>query len=376
MRVLQLTAHFSPNIGGVETHLDDLVRALSKRKYEVFVLTYRPLTAKVNWKIFEKRETAEILRIPWIPGLFYQLVGRPVYEFIYLLPGLFFLLPFVIIFKDPDVIHAHGLVAGFVAVFWGKMFGKGVVISTHNIYHFPASGVYRRFVKWIFTNGDFVMGLSKKETKEIASLGIPKNKVGSFTYWIDLEKFIPVPKKQAKVKLGWDEKFVVLFVGRLVPEKGVRPLLKAAGTWSSDIYLALVGTGPLEGEVRAFSSKHKNIFFLGKIRNTNLPIYYSGSDLTIIPSVHDEGFGRVILESLACGTPVIGSNRGAIPEAMDQSVGKLIDVSPENIRKSIELFYVNSAKLGKLSKKARKFAVLRYSETNVEQIIEAYRKAP
>jgi len=374
MKILQLTAHFSPNIGGVETHLDDLIHALSKRKHKVFVLTYRPLTAKVKWKVFEKRQAAEILRIPWIPGLFYRLVKSPVLEFLYLLPGLFLFLPLVILFKGPDVIHAHGLVAGFVAVFWGKMFGKRVVISTHSIYHFPASGTYRTFVKWIFTKGDIVMGPSKRAFDEIASLGISENKVGTFTYWVDLENFRPIPKNQAKAEIDWAEKFVVLFVGRLVPEKGVGLLLNAAVAWDKNINLAVVGTGPLESQIQGVSSKHKNIMFLGKISNEKLPVYYSASDLIIIPSIHDEGFGRVILESLACGTPVIGSKRGSIPEAMDESVGKLIDVSPETIKKNLEFFYANSGKLGELSKNTRKFAVLRYSEKNVEQIIKAYRK--
>ena len=53
-KVLQLTVHFSPNIGGVETHLDDLVKALVKRKWEVFVLAYQPLVAKKGWKLYEK----------------------------------------------------------------------------------------------------------------------------------------------------------------------------------------------------------------------------------------------------------------------------------------------------------------------------------
>ena len=54
MKVLQLTAHYHPNIGGVETHLNDLVSGLVQNKYEVFVLTYLPLTAKVKSKIVEK----------------------------------------------------------------------------------------------------------------------------------------------------------------------------------------------------------------------------------------------------------------------------------------------------------------------------------
>lgn len=90
MRILQLTPHFKPNMGGVETHLGDLVESLVARQNQVFVLTYRPITTKASWRISEKRGKLEILRIPWVPGLFYKLIHYPVLEFLYLFPGLFF----------------------------------------------------------------------------------------------------------------------------------------------------------------------------------------------------------------------------------------------------------------------------------------------
>ena len=72
-KVLQLTAHFPPNVGGVETHLDDLVKVLIKRGWEVTVLTYQPLTTKVDWKMIEKKRHLLIFRIFWIKGFFYKI---------------------------------------------------------------------------------------------------------------------------------------------------------------------------------------------------------------------------------------------------------------------------------------------------------------
>jgi hypothetical protein len=89
MNVLQLSAHFSPNVGGVETHLDDLVAGLVKRKYQISVLTYQPLSIDVSAPFYEKNSRLEIIRVPWIKGLFYKLVNQPALEFIYLFPGLF-----------------------------------------------------------------------------------------------------------------------------------------------------------------------------------------------------------------------------------------------------------------------------------------------
>jgi len=92
----------------------------------------------------------------------------------------------------------------------------------------------------------------------------------------------------------------------------------------------------------------------------------------VVPSISEEGFGRVIIESLACGTPVVASNKGAIPEAMNETVGRFIEVTPEGIKNTVEYLYKNPKKLLRLSKNARSFVERRYSEDNVEAIIETY----
>ncbi len=370
MKILLISAPFKPKIGGVETHLTDLVNVLTKKNLEVFVLTYKPLTTKSNAKVYEKNNLSTVIRIPWFTNLFYKLVSYPPLEFFYLLPGLFFVTPFILVFKSSDVIHANGLVAGFVGVFWGKIFGKKIIISTHSIYNFPKTGIYTSFVRFILKNSDYSLGLSNQATAEIKSLGINKGKVKKFTYWIDLEKFKKIAN--AKNKLGWKEEFVVLFVGRLVLEKGVEILLESVKKWDKKISLKIIGSGPLENKVKEAAVKFPNVDFIGGVDSNNLPLYYSGSDLLIIPSIHEEGFGRVILEALACGTPVIGARRGAIAEAMDKTVGKIIDISPENIRQTVEYFYTYRDELKKLAGNCRKFAERRYSEKNAETITKLY----
>jgi len=186
-----------------------------------------------------------------------------------------------------------------------------------------------------------------------------------------LEKF--KRNEEAKIKLNWKDKFIVLFVGRLIPEKGLTELLESAKKWDQYINLVIIGSGPLESKVREISSKYKNVEFIGVVNQDNLPIYYSGADVLIVPSTSEEGFGRVILEALACGTPVIGANRGAISEAINENVGKLIDISPKNITQAVEYFYESRDKLAELAKNCRNFAERRYSEKNVEAIINVYK---
>ncbi len=360
-------------MGGLETHLEDLTKIIYKKGLSSFVLTYKPVTTKIPAKIYEKHDGIEIFRISWFGNLFYKLVKNPILEFLYLTPALMFVLPVLLIIrKDICVIHSHGLIAGFPAVFWGKIFGKKVITTTHSIYNFPNHGLYHDFSAWIYNNADAVLVLSDQSRREILDLGIDKNKVIRFTYWIDLKHFSKVPG--AKKHLGWEKKFVVLSAGRLVPEKGLLELLDAAKKWNSKITLAIAGAGPLENTIRDHTRKYKNIIYLGNIDSTKMPIYYSAADFLIVPSVHEEGFGRIVLESLACGTPVIGSNRGAIPEAMDKSVGKLIDISPSNIKQAVEELYVNKGKLLGLASNCRKFAVSRYAESNAKTMIDLYLK--
>ncbi|PJE69053.1 hypothetical protein COU96_01820, partial [Candidatus Shapirobacteria bacterium CG10_big_fil_rev_8_21_14_0_10_38_14] len=293
---------------------------------------------------------------------------------LYLAPGLFLATPTFLLFKGSriGVIHAQGLIAGFAGVFWGKIFGKKVVVSTHSIYHFPKAGFYRSFASWIFRNADFSMGLSKQARAEILSLGIPKEKVGVFTYWVDQKLFAPMDKKKAKEKIGWEGKFVVLFIGRLIKVKGIRELLSAAKIMDKKITIAIAGDGPLAKKIEQASEERENIFFLGKIPNQELPFYYNAADLLIVPSTHEEGFGRVILEALSCGTPVIGARRGAIPEAMDETVGRLIQITPKNIAKIIENLYQHPEVLTGLAENARRYAEKRFSEKNADLIIKSY----
>lgn len=371
MRILQLSLNLLPNVGGLETHLSDLFNVLIKKKWTVFSLAYRPLSTKTIWKFYEKKYGLTIIRIPWVRGLFERLVTYPVIEFFYLFPGLFIFTPFALLLFKPTIVHAHGLIPAASAIFWGKLFGKRVIISLHNYYNFPIRGLYRNFVALLLKQSDFVLSLSKRSNTEVISLGIDKSKTAIFTYWVDLQKFKKI--QNAKKKLNWQNRFIVLFVGRLVEEKGIELLLESVKSWNRNIYLVIIGTGPLNNKVLLAARNQKKITFLGKIDQEDLAIYYSAADLVIFPSLNEEGFGRVIIESLACSTPVIASNKGAIPEVIDKTVGKLININPEKVKEMVEYFFQNPSKLNRLAKNARKFAQKRYSEVNINKIIEVYK---
>lgn len=226
-KVLLVSIGYSPNIGGIETHFNDLVSGLIKRKWRVTVLTYQPITSKKRAAYREYHTGLHIYRLPLFRGLFYKLVRNPVLEFIYLTPGLFLGVLFLLITqrKNIQVIHSHGLIAGFVSVFWGKIFRIRVITTTHSFYEFPKAGLYTKVARWVFGKSDAVLCLSDQSVREIVELGVVREKVKRFVYWVDSRRFHRVLNARKSLGLGSD--FIVLFVGRLVSIKGVEILLQS-----------------------------------------------------------------------------------------------------------------------------------------------------
>ena len=127
----------------------------------------------------------------------------------------------------------------------------------------------------------------------------------------------------------------------------------------------------LKNEIAKLASQ-KNINFVGKIDNNKLPDYYNAADVLIVPSTHEEGFGRVILEALSCGLPVIASNRGGIIEALSKEVGIFIDVTAGNISKALRVYFNQPFKLKKLVSNTTTYARAHFSEKNVVNILKHY----
>lgn len=372
MSILILSPWFKPNVGGIETHLEDLTEYLTMRGYRILVITYQPLTHTIaRAQYFEEKKNFKLRRLSWpFTRFFYLFEQRFFLKFLYF-PKIFLysLVTLTIHRRQIDAIHAHGLVMAFTATLLSIIFGKKCIASIHAIYgiKFPPL-----FLKLIFSKISKVLVLSQKAKEELANAGANVSKLEVFTYWIDQSVFRQMDKNECKRILGISGKFTVLFVGRLFAIKGVRTLIKAA-SYCSSVTFVFVGSGPLDSEIRSASLRQKNIKFMGRLPNRKMALAYNATDVTIVPSLYEEGFGRVILEALACGTPVIASNRGGIPEALDSSVGVLLEPTVQNIIKAINHLEKNRKELFELASNCRKFAEKHFSEKNAKLIEEAYR---
>jgi glycosyltransferase involved in cell wall biosynthesis len=153
---------------------------------------------------------------------------------------------------------------------------------------------------------------------------IPHHKIHVIPGGINTETFcITHSRQQAREKMGFPSDRPILFTPRrLVQRVGIDKLLDAIHIVQQqcpDIWLAIAGKGPqrnaLEQQVQDLGLTH-NVKFLGYVPDEQLPLCYQAADFTIVPSQALEGFGLILLESLACGTPVISTPVGGMPEVL------------------------------------------------------------
>jgi glycosyltransferase involved in cell wall biosynthesis len=140
-----------------------------------------------------------------------------------------------------------------------------------------------------------------------------------------------IPADRATTKPGtmwnppaaqWSAGDYVLLAGRLEPEKGLRYALDAVRA-TPGLRLLVAGTGSQLAEARR-TAPVEQVEFLGWRPAAEVLRLISGARATLVPSVWDEPFGRVAMESLACGTPVVVSDRGGLPEIPEDSVSGLV----------------------------------------------------
>jgi glycosyltransferase involved in cell wall biosynthesis len=196
--------------------------------------------------------------------------------------------------------------------------------------HWMEQRVYQRCDRFIVLSKAF--GTVLNET-----YGIPGEKIHIIPGGVNTAHFRPTfTRQEAREKLDWPSDRQILFTPRrLVQRMGLDKLLQAMVTVKQqvpDVWLAIAGKGPrrpaLEQQVWALGLEHQ-VSFLGFVPDAELPIAYQAADLTVVPSQSLEGFGLILVESLACGTPAFCTPVGGMPEVILPFAPNLVSESAE-----------------------------------------------
>ena len=227
--------------------------------------------------------------------------------------------------NDFDVIHSHEFFGpcSIYSTLASRLKNTPLVITQHS-YQSPEKISSKLLYyanaftagKIAFEQADTITALTKSIETHLISLGAKKKKITIIPNGIDTERFNSNNKNYLKEKFGISQQ-VVLFVGRFIEWKGIQYLLEAFTDVIKkvpDAKLVMVGTGPQLKEINKFREKYVgSVFLLNFINHEEMPYIYTGCDVFVLPSLF-EIFGNVVLEAMASGKPVIGSDVGGMKE--------------------------------------------------------------
>ncbi len=276
---------------------------------------------------------------------------------------------------DPDLIHV-------VSEPWGLLVGQALRTRRPVVAHGAENQSYVHGAKW---EGPLRKGLARRYLRQLSGFASWNHAGIGLAHGQGLPGSVPTLVAPAAVsdpapfleaarhrdahrsQFGMDDRIrYVGFVGRLAPQKGLADLIDAIGKLGrDDVELVVAGAGParrdFERQARSIDVK---VNFLGLVPLSDIPEVMSAVDLMIVPSVTtpewSEQFGRVAVEAMFAGTPLITSSCGALPEVVGDSALIVPERSPKPLAEAIERLLNDSPFSTDLADSAREQALRRF----------------
>ncbi len=243
-----------------------------------------------------------------------------------------------------DLIDAHYFYPdGVAAVEIGHRLGLPVVVTARgtDVNLIPKANLARRMIVSAARRAAAVITVCEALKSRLVELGVPAAHITVLRNGVDLEMFRPLPRTGALAR-GAGEK-ILLSVGGLIERKGHHRIIAALRELPVEYRLVIVGDGPLEGRLRALTHDYAlqdRVSFEGPRTHQQLVSYYNAADALVLASDR-EGMANVLLESLACGTPVVATATWGTPEVISSRAAGVLTrgLEPQDIAAAIrELF--------------------------------------
>jgi glycosyltransferase involved in cell wall biosynthesis len=219
-----------------------------------------------------------------------------------------------------DVIDAYYFYPdGVAAAIVGAWLRKPVMITAYgsDLNVLPNHPLVRAQIRWAAARASAITTVCGALKDVLVDLGTPADKVHVVLHGVDLELFRPVEDRDAlRQRLGLSGP-VCLSVGNLVELKGHDLTIKALGRMPEGVLL-IAGDGPDAGSLKSLAEREgltDRVRFLGRLSQEQLVEYYCAADVFVLSSSR-EGIANVIMESMACGTPVVATAVGGAPEVI------------------------------------------------------------
>ena len=393
MKVLVLSSMFpSPADQHVGIFVLEQIRALRELGVEVVVVAPTPWAPSIlklvpRWRkysLIPRRDNiqglrVEYLRVPCFPG------GRLFYFY-----GLFYFLRScglvrrLIREEGIDLIHAHAIMPdGFAGVLLGQRLFLPVVCTVHgsDVNSYP----YRNrptlwATKWALKRVGHLVTVSRGLRGEVFSL-VGRRQIEVLHNGADPRKFKPRPRMEARARLRLPiDKKIILFVGSLVPVKGVEFLLAAVSRLArEDTLLYVVGDGELMSALISLADDlgvQKVCRFVGRRPYDEIPYWLSAADCLVLPSL-SEGLPTILPEAMLCRVPIVATNVGGVPEIIRQGDSGLL-VQPKDpvmLAAAIQALLKENGGVSTMVEQAERTARAGFTwEVNAQRMLNIYQE--
>ena len=328
MKILMLSWEYPPRIvGGISRVVHDLSHKLVKDGHEVTVVTYRD----GDVPYYEDDDGVRVNRvdnfmiasnnfIDWILQLNFNMVART--GEIIAKEGKF------------DVIHAHDWLVAYAAKTLKTSYNIPMVSTIHATEAGRNSGIrtdeqrYINDTEWMLTyeSSEVIVNSNYMKSELQRLFGLPFEKINVIPNGVNLNNFNNVYRDyDFRRRFAMDNEKIILFMGRLVYEKGIQNLISAMPKILSryhDVKLVIAGKGGMIDELRNqvnYLGINEKVYFAGYLNSADVKKMYKCSDISVFPSTY-EPFGIVALEAMLSGTPVVVSDIGGLNEIVEHGV--------------------------------------------------------